>query len=145
MQRSFLFGLQIVMILKGPFVPIRKKINYREKHTKESIRKNIAKRLQLSLNSFVFQFVRARNIPVIYLQDVIEVQEVAINPISKILLASSLKAAISLIEKPGGDLIGAFTLIKLAYLEPRKHVPEYIPIYSFITLTEYSLTDYSCE
>lgn len=48
----------------------------------------------------------------------------------------SLKAAVSLLEKAGGDVAGAFTLIELAYLEPRKHMPEHIPIYAFITLTE---------
>lgn len=48
----------------------------------------------------------------------------------------SLKAAISLIEKAGGDIAGTFMLIELAYLEPRKHMPAHIPIHSFITMTE---------
>ncbi|MCP9261048.1 hypothetical protein DINM_004439 [Dirofilaria immitis] len=90
--RGFLFGPQIAMILKVPFVPIRKK-------------------------------------------DVIEVQEDAIKQGSKVLLVDdllatggSLKAAASLVEKAGGDVAEAFTLIELAYLKPREHMPEHIPV-----------------
>ncbi|VDN24875.1 unnamed protein product [Gongylonema pulchrum] len=77
------------------------------------------------------------------LADVIEVQVDAISQGSKVLLVDdllatggSLRAAVSLIEKAGGDVAEAFTLIELAYLSPRKHIPEHIPIYSLITLTE---------
>lgn len=79
----------------------------------------------------------------IHLQDVIEIQEDAFKKDSKVLLVDdllatggSLKAAISLIKRAGGDVAEAFTLIELDYLEPRKHMPEHIPIYSFITFTE---------
>ncbi|EFO16645.1 adenine phosphoribosyltransferase [Loa loa] len=116
--RGFLFGPQIAMILKVPFVPIRKKGKLPGKTHKEIYQKE-------------------------YGEDVIEIQEDAISQGSKILLVDdvlatggSLKAAISLVEKAGGDVAEAFTLIELAYLEPRKHLPEHVSIYSFITLTE---------
>ncbi|KAL3997913.1 Phosphoribosyl transferase domain family protein [Acanthocheilonema viteae] len=116
--RGFLFGLQIAMILKVPFIPIRKKGKLPGKTYKEVYQKE-------------------------YGEDIIEVQEDAIKQGSKILLVDdllatggSLKAAISLIEKAGGNVAGTFTLIELAYLEPRKHMPEHVPVHSFIILTE---------
>uniref|UniRef100_A0A8R1Y1U3 Adenine phosphoribosyltransferase n=1 Tax=Onchocerca volvulus TaxID=6282 RepID=A0A8R1Y1U3_ONCVO len=116
--RGFLFGPQIAMILKVPFVPIRKKGKLPGKTYKEIYQKE-------------------------YGEDIIEVQEDAIKQGSKILLVDdllatggSLKAAASLVEKAGGDVAEAFTLIELAYLEPRKHMPEHIPVYSLITLNE---------
>ncbi|KAM3721309.1 Adenine phosphoribosyltransferase [Dirofilaria immitis] len=116
--RGFLFGPQIAMILKVPFVPIRKKGKLPGKTYKEVYQKE-------------------------YGEDVIEVQEDAIKQGSKVLLVDdllatggSLKAAASLVEKAGGDVAEAFTLIELAYLKPREHMPEHIPVYSLITLTE---------
>uniref|UniRef100_A0A0R3RQJ9 Adenine phosphoribosyltransferase n=1 Tax=Elaeophora elaphi TaxID=1147741 RepID=A0A0R3RQJ9_9BILA len=116
--RGFLFGPQIAMILKVPFVPIRKKGKLPGKTYKEIYNKE-------------------------YGEDIIEVQEDAIKQGSKVLLmddllatGGSLKAAISLVEKAGGNVAGTFTLIELAYLEPRKHMPGHIPIHSFITFTE---------
>uniref|UniRef100_A0AAF5Q160 Adenine phosphoribosyltransferase n=2 Tax=Wuchereria bancrofti TaxID=6293 RepID=A0AAF5Q160_WUCBA len=116
--RGFLFGPQIAMMLKVPFVPIRKKGKLPGRTHKEVYQKE-------------------------YGEDVIEVQEDAIKQGSKILLVDdllatggSLKAAVSLVEKAGGDVAGAFTLIELAYLEPRKYLPGHIHIHSFITLTE---------
>ncbi|EJW83708.1 adenine phosphoribosyltransferase [Wuchereria bancrofti] len=106
------------MMLKVPFVPIRKKGKLPGRTHKEVYQKE-------------------------YGEDVIEVQEDAIKQGSKILLVDdllatggSLKAAVSLVEKAGGDVAGAFTLIELAYLEPRKYLPGHIHIHSFITLTE---------
>ncbi|CAG9540333.1 unnamed protein product [Cercopithifilaria johnstoni] len=116
--RGFLFGPQIAMILEVPFVPIRKKDKLPGKTYKEIYQKE-------------------------YGEDIIEMQEDAIKQGSKVLLmddllatGGSLKAAISLIQKAGGDVAGAFTLIELAYLEPRRHMPKHIPIHSFITITE---------
>ncbi|VDK46705.1 unnamed protein product [Gongylonema pulchrum] len=106
------------MELKVPFVPIRKKGKLPGKTHQEVYIKE-------------------------YGEDVIEVQVDAISQGSKVLLVDdllatggSLRAAVSLIEKAGGDVAEAFTLIELAYLSPRKHIPEHIPIYSLITLTE---------
>uniref|UniRef100_A0A915PWX9 Adenine phosphoribosyltransferase n=1 Tax=Setaria digitata TaxID=48799 RepID=A0A915PWX9_9BILA len=115
--RGFLFGPQIAMSLKVPFVPIRKKGKLPGKTYKEVYMKE-------------------------YGEDVIEIQEDAIKKGSKVLLVDdllatggSLKAAALLIEKAGGDVAEAFTLIELAYLKPREHIPGHIPVYSLITLT----------
>lgn len=70
-----------------------------------------------------------------------EVQEDAIQPGSKVLVVDdllatggTLNAAIALIEKAGGEVAEAFTLIELAYLSPRKALPQHIPIYALISL-----------
>ncbi|VDN01476.1 unnamed protein product [Thelazia callipaeda] len=118
LEARFLFGPQIAFILKVPFVPIRKKGKLPGKTHKLAYQKE-------------------------YGEDVIEVQEDAISQGTKVLLVDdllatggTLKAAALLVEKAGGDVAEAFTLIELAYLNPRKNLPEHIPIHTLISLTE---------
>uniref|UniRef100_A0A9J2PW58 Adenine phosphoribosyltransferase n=2 Tax=Ascaris TaxID=6251 RepID=A0A9J2PW58_ASCLU len=114
--RGFLFGPQIAVALNVPFIPIRKKGKLPGKTITQSYSKE-------------------------YGIDVMEVQEDAIQPGSKVLVVDdllatggTLNAAIALIEKAGGEVAEAFTLIELAYLSPRKALPQHIPIYALISL-----------
>ncbi|VDK44806.1 unnamed protein product [Anisakis simplex] len=114
--RGFLFGPQIAIALNVPFVAIRKK----GKLPGKTISQEYAKE---------------------YGTDLIEVQADAVPVGSKVLLVDdllatggTLTAAISLIEKAGGEVAEAFTLIELTYLSPRKALPSHIPVYSLIPL-----------
>uniref|UniRef100_A0A915BQF6 Adenine phosphoribosyltransferase n=1 Tax=Parascaris univalens TaxID=6257 RepID=A0A915BQF6_PARUN len=114
--RGFLFGPQVAVALNVPFIPIRKKGKLPGKTITQSYSKE-------------------------YGIDVMEVQEDAVQQGSKVLVVDDLlatggtmNAAIALIEKAGGEVAEAFTLIELAYLSPRKALPQHIPIYSLISL-----------
>ncbi|MFH4976339.1 hypothetical protein AB6A40_003048 [Gnathostoma spinigerum] len=116
--RGFLFGPSIAMALNVPFFPIRKRGKLPGKIIQETYTKE-------------------------YGDDVVEVQADAIVPGSKVLLVDdllatggTLAAAVRLIEKAGGDVVEAFTLIELTYLNARKTLPKHIPVYSLITLDE---------
>uniref|UniRef100_A0A0N5AX89 Adenine phosphoribosyltransferase n=1 Tax=Syphacia muris TaxID=451379 RepID=A0A0N5AX89_9BILA len=117
-SRGFLFGPQIAIALNVPFIPIRKKGKLPGKTLQAVYQKE-------------------------YGEDVIEIQADAVQPQSKVLLVDdllatggTLGAAIKLIEKAGGEVVEAFVLVQLSYLNPLEHIPKHTPVYSLIKIDE---------
>lgn len=115
-SRGFLFGPQIAIALKVPFIPIRKKGK---------------------LPGETIQVIYTKE----YGEDVIEIQSDAIVSQWKVLLVDdllatggTLGAAIKLIEKAGGEVVEAFTLVQLSYLNPLAHIPKHAPVFSLIEI-----------
>lgn len=113
-SRGFLFGPQIAIALNVPFIPIRKKGKLPGKTIQKIYKKE-------------------------YGEDVIEIQADAVVPQSKLLLVDdllatggTLGAAIDLIEHAGGEVVEAFILVQLTYLNPLSNIPKHIPVYSLI-------------
>lgn len=76
-----------------------------------------------------------------YFKDTLEMQADALDAQSKVLLVDdllatggTLAAAIELIEKAGGEVVEAFILVQLTYLNPLAHIPKHAPVFSLIEI-----------
>ncbi|VDD91482.1 unnamed protein product [Enterobius vermicularis] len=115
-SRGFLFGPPIAIALNVPFIPIRKKGKLPGKVLQASYKKE-------------------------YGEDTLEMQADALDAQSKVLLVDdllatggTLAAAIELIEKAGGEVVEAFILVQLTYLNPLAHIPKHAPVFSLIEI-----------
>lgn len=113
-SRGFIFGTPVANALKIGFVPVRK--------PGKLPRKTISKKYDLEYGS-----------------NELHMHEDAIKPGDKVVLVDDLlatggtvKAAISMIEQLGGEVVGCCFLIELEALEGRKVLKGY-PIHSLIT------------
>lgn len=113
-SRGFIFGTPVANALKIGFVPVRK--------PGKLPRKTISKKYDLEYGS-----------------NELHMHEDAIKPGDKVVLVDDLlatggtvKAAISMIEQLGGEVVGCCFLIELEALEGRKVLEGY-PIHSLIT------------
>uniref|UniRef100_A0A914VMP0 Adenine phosphoribosyltransferase n=1 Tax=Plectus sambesii TaxID=2011161 RepID=A0A914VMP0_9BILA len=113
--RGFLFGPQIAAILNVPFIPIRKQ----GKLPGKTVRATYVKE---------------------YGEDVVEVQSDALKPGAKVMIVDDLlatggtmKAAIEVIQKAGGDVAEAFCIIELTALKGRDVLLDTVPVFTLLS------------